>query len=122
MDGSNQDVLTALGEIRDLLIPISACFEEQYAEIQRQRLGRRLEVFRNMMTETRKRILPLLFDPRGLSQVEIAELANTTQPTVSRLVNSLLEQGLISEIEDADGRTKYKDIHRLMKELEVQGS
>lgn len=122
MTKSEQNVLAVLKEIRDLLIPISACFEEQYAEIRRQRLGAKVDTFRNMMTEARKRILPLLFDPRKLSQVEIAELANTTQPTVSRLVSILLEQGLIAQSEDADGRIKYEDKYDLVRELEAQDS
>jgi len=113
------DVLAVLREIRDLLVPISACFEDQYTEIRRRHLGARLDTFRNLMTDARKKIFPLLFDPRNLSQVEIAELAETTQPTVSRFVNILLEQGLITQSQDDNGHTKYGDIYNLRKELEA---
>ena len=115
MDGGEQDILRLLKEIRDLLVPISACFEEQYAEIRRQRLAAQLKAFAELMTPARRKIFPLLFE--NLSQVEIASRAHTTQPTVSRLINSLLGNGLIAEEKDVNGQTRYVDEFDLKREL-----
>jgi len=119
MNGLDQETLAMLMEIRDLLQPISACFEERYKEIQQQRLSAKQETFRGMLTDVRRKIFPLLLDPRNLPQVEIARLAKTSQPTVSRFVNILVEQDLITELKSDDGQTKYEDTYNLRKELEA---
>jgi DNA-binding MarR family transcriptional regulator len=118
MSTSNDELLKTLKEIRDLLIPISACFEDQYLEVQRQRKAEKQEAFRALLTPTRREIYPLLFDPRRLSQVEIAEQGNTTQPTVSKFVNILLEQGLIEQVVDEDRVTVYRDKYNLLDVLQ----
>lgn len=118
MTDSSSDILKVLKEVRDLLVPISACFQEQYAEIQRQRSGEKLEELEVLLTPVRRRILPLLFDSRHLSQVEIAKEAKTTQPTVSRFISELLERGLIEQTKDEAGTTVYEDtlgLRRLME-------
>ena len=117
MSTSNDELLKTLKEIRDLLIPISACFEDQYLEVQRQRRAEKQEDFRAILTPARREIYPLLFDPRRLSQAEIAGQVNTTQPTVSRFVNILLERGLIEQLEDEDGVTVYRDKYNLVELL-----
>lgn len=109
MTDSRDDILQLLIEIRNLLEPISACFKDQFAEIQRQELGARFEEFEALLTSKRRRIFPLLFDPRRLSQVEIAEEAGTTQPTVSRFISELLEHGLVEQTKDETGATAYED-------------
>jgi Fe2+ or Zn2+ uptake regulation protein len=118
MSISNDELLKILNEIRDLLIPISACFEDQYLEVQTQRRAQKQEAFRALLTTARREIYPLLFDPRRLSQVEIAEQVNIAQPTVSRFVNTLLERGLIEQLEDEDGVTVYQDKYNLLDVLQ----
>ncbi len=119
MADSRDDILQLLIDIRDLLEPISACFKEQFVEIQRQQLGAKFEEFEALLTSKRRSVFPLLFDPRHLSQVEIAREAQTTQPTVSRFVSELLERDLIEETKDETGTTVYEDkfgLRRLMEE------
>lgn len=118
MSTSNDELLKTLKEIRDLLIPISACFEDQYLEVQRQRKAEKQETFRAILTSARRKIYPLLFDPRRLSQVEIAKQVNITQPAVSQFVNTLLERGLIERLEDGDGVTVYRDKYNLLDVLQ----
>jgi hypothetical protein len=109
----SDEILKILKEIRDLLVPISACFEEQFAEIQRERLGTKLKGLEALLTPIRLKICPLLFDPRNLTQTQIAEEANTTQPTVSRFINTLLEHGWIEP--DETGAAPYKDKFDLLR-------
>lgn len=118
MSTSNDELLKILKEIHDLLIPISACFEDQYLEDQRQRRAEKHETFRAILTSARRKIYPLLFDPRRLSQVEIAKQVNITQPAVSKFVNTLLERGLIEQLEDEDGVTVYRDKYNLLDVLQ----
>jgi DNA-binding MarR family transcriptional regulator len=117
MSVSNDELLSVIKEIRDILFRIYLCFEDQYLEIQKQKMGEKFEAFRAMLTPTRKRIYPLLFDPRHLSQVEIANEVNTSQPTVSRFVNALLAQDLIEEIKNEDRPITYRDKYDLVKLL-----
>lgn len=117
MDTNNDELLKILTEIKELLIPISACFEDQYLEIQKIKLGEKLQAFEDMLTPIRRQIFPLLFDPNIPSQVDIAKKVNTSQPTVSRFVNMLLEQGYIEQIEDEVGNVTYKDKYNLVKLL-----
>jgi len=118
MNANDDELLKTVKEIRDLLIPISACFEDQYLEIQRQKLGEKIETFEAMLTPIRSEIFPLLFDPRRLSQVEIADEVNTSQPTVSRFVSILLKEDLIEQIEDNNGNILYQDKYNLVKMLQ----
>lgn len=115
VDLNNREILEVLREIRELLIPISACFEDEYLEVQKQKLGEKLAAFEKLLTSTRRQIFPLLFDPRGLSQVDIAKEVNTSQPTVSRFVNTLLEQDMIDQDKNSDGNIVYKDKYNLLK-------
>jgi len=120
MTDSRDDISEALREIRDLLAPISAYFEKQYAEIQRQQSEEKLKELEALLTtDKRRNVFPLLFDSRHLSQAEIAKETNTTQPTVSRFIKALLEHGLIEETKDETGTTIYEDkfgLRRLMEE------
>lgn len=117
----SKGILEVLGNIRDLLVPISACFEDQYKEIQRQQLGSKLEELEALLaTSQRRNIFPLLFDPRPLSQVDIAKEARTTQSTVSRFISALLEHGLIEQTRDETGAVIYKDRFSLRKLMEAQ--
>ena len=119
MTDSNKEILEVLRNMRDLLVPISACFDERLTEIHRQRAREKLEELEALLTDTRRKILPLLFDPRHLSQVAIAKDAKTTQPTVSRFINLLLERGLIDQIEDETGtQVIYVDKFNLVNLVE----
>jgi predicted transcriptional regulator len=119
MVNANTEITELLQEIRDLLKPISVCFEEQYAEIQHQCLEERFEEFEELLTPARRDLFPLLFDPRRLSQAQIAEIVGTTQPTVSRFINALVERGLIEQTLDDTGAAVYKDPHGLKKLMEA---
>ncbi len=114
MNTNNDELLKVLAEIRELLVPISVCHEEQYLEIQKRKRAEKRDTFRAMLTPIRREMYPLLFDPRRLSQVEIADEINTSQPTVSRFVNMLLEQDLIEPISDEDGSVVYRDKYDLI--------
>lgn len=119
MNDSGEDILKVVREIRSLLRPISVCFEEQAREIQRQRSEEKLKELEGLLTPVRRRIYPLLFDSRRLSQMEIGEEANTTQPTVSRFIDALSECGLIAQTKNDMGILVYKDtfgLRRLMEE------
>jgi hypothetical protein len=117
MSANNDELLETAREIRDLLARIYACFEGQYLEIQKQKLGKRLEIFKAMLTPIRKKIYPLLFDPRHLSQVEIAKEASTSQPNVSKFVSALIDQDLIEQTKNSDGTITYHDKYDLVKLL-----
>ena len=115
---SNDEVLRVLKEIRDILSRIYICFEDEYLEIQRRRVGDKLEAFESMLTPVRRKIYPLLFDSRQLSQMQIADEVNTSQPTVSRFISALLDQGLIEQIEHEDGNVTYLDKYDLVSLLQ----
>lgn len=109
----NQDeMLTLLREIHDLLIPISESFKERFISLKGNKLMDLLS------TELKKRIFSLIVDPRNLSQIEIAKQAGTSQPSVSRLVTSLLEEELIEKRIDPSGKVYFVDRYVLLKRLE----
>ena len=117
----SEGILEVLRNIHDLLVPISACFEEQYEEIQRQRFGSKLEELEVLLTTSQRRdIFPLLFDPRRLSQVDIAKEVGTTQSTVSRFISTLLKCGLIERSKDETGTATYEDKFNLKRLVEAQ--
>lgn len=117
----SEEILEVLKKLHDLLVPISACFEEQYEEIQRQRFGPKLEEVEALLTTSKRRkILPLLFDPGRLSQVDIAKEAGTTQATVSRFISALLKRGLIEQTKDETGTVAYEDKFNLKRLMEAQ--
>jgi DNA-binding MarR family transcriptional regulator len=118
MSDPTREIVGLLEEIRDLLIPISASFEEQYDEVQKQRRETKRRQLESLLTDARRPVYPLLFDVRRLSQDAIAREANTTQPTVSRFISALLEAELIGERQDQTGATVYEDTYRLMEFLE----
>ena len=115
MSTNNDELLQILREIHDILSRIYTCFEDQYLEIQKQKVGEKLETLENMLTPVRRRIYPLLFDTRRLSQTEIADKANTTQPTVSRFISVLLAEDLIRQSESEDGIVVYRNKYDLAK-------
>ena len=115
MSTDGDKLLEILTEIRNLLIPISVCFEDQYRQVQKR--IKKLETLKAILTPIRRKIYPLLFDSRHLSQAEIAQEAGTTQPTVSRFINTLLEENLIEHSEE-DGVAIYQDKYNLVELLQ----
>lgn len=113
MADPKDEILQLLKEVRDLLVPISGCFEEQYRE-------KKVKQFRGMLTPVRQRIYPLLLDDRRLLQEAIADDADTSQPTVSRFVTKLMESGLIREGSDSEGNPVYEDVFDLRRIAEVE--
>jgi DNA-directed RNA polymerase specialized sigma subunit len=107
MDEYQQNILVLLKEIRDLLEPISE-------ESRTQFLQEKLKQFKAAITRKNRVIVPLLFDPRGLTQTQIAEEAEASQPTVSRLISELMEAKLI-DTSTKNGRTIYIDKYNLMR-------
>jgi hypothetical protein len=118
MTDASHEILEILEEIRNLLKPISACFDEEYREVRAREQEVRVQRFRRLLTPRRRRIYPLLFDPRRLSQVEIAREADTKQPTVSRFVSALLKSELVQERTDSSGNRVYVDRYDLRKVAE----
>lgn len=114
MSPSNDNVLEVLKEIRDILSRIYTCFEDEYVEIQRRKIGGKLEAFETVLTPDRREIYPLLFDTRQLSQREIADEVNVSQPTVSRFISALVDQELIDQIEHEGGSITYRDKYDLV--------
>jgi DNA-binding MarR family transcriptional regulator len=112
MSQYEEDVIKLLIEIKELLTPISAHYEPEYKGTKQSQL----EEF--LSTETKRRIYSLLFDPRKLSQIDIAKEANTTQPSVSRLIASLLEVDLIEKDKDENGKDYFREKFKLTKNHE----
>lgn len=115
MSTGNDNVLGVLKEIRDILSRIYTCFEDEYVEIQRRKIGEKLEAFEAVLTPDRREIFPLLFDTRQLSQRGIADEVNVSQPTVSRFISALIDQELIEQVEHEDGSIIYRDKYDLVK-------
>ena len=115
MTDINEEILGLLREMRKLLIPISACFEQQYFEIRREQ--KELAEFQAFLTPTRAKIYPLLFDSRRLKQGQMAEEAGTSQPTVSTFIGSLLKRGWIQE--DDTGEAPYREVFPFRKMMEM---
>lgn len=116
---SEEQMLVLLQEIRDLLKPISACHEEQYQELQTQQTKAKIEALKPLLTSVRQKIFRLLFNSKHLSQVEIAQKAGTTQPTVSRFISMLMDLEIIEPDEDDKGNIFYKDKYNLANNPEV---
>lgn len=117
MDEPKGEVLDVLVEIRDTLNRIYTCFEDQYLEIQKRKYGEKVEAFKAMLTDVRKKVFVLLLDPRHLSQGDIARAVGITQPAVSQFVNSLIEKDLIERVEE-DNKIIYRDKYDLKKWLQ----
>lgn len=118
MGEPKDEVLAVLIEIRDTLNRVYTCFEDQYLEIQKNKSAEKVRILEAMLTtDIRKKIFPLLFDQRRLSQSVIAQNAQTSQPTVSRFVSELIENDLIEQVEE-NGKIIYHDKYELKKLLQ----
>ena len=118
MSTKDDELLEVAKEIRDILSRIYVCFEDQYLEIQRTKMEEKLKALEAVLTTSaRRKIYPLLFDHRALSQVEIAKEVQVSQPTVSNFVNLLLDQGFIEQTKNENGKATYHDKYDLAKLL-----
>jgi DNA-binding MarR family transcriptional regulator len=118
MSENNDELLEVAKEIRDILLRIFVCYEEQYTEIQRKKAAEKLKALKAVLTTSeRKKIYYLLFDPRNLSQTDIAKEVKVSQPAVSQCVNALLGQDLIEQAKSENGKVVYKDKYNLAKLL-----
>lgn len=116
---TEEQILVLLQEIHDSLKIISVCHEEQYQKLQSQQTKAKIEALKLLLTPVRRKIFQLLFDSKHWSQVEIAQMAGTTQPTVSRFISTLIELELIEPIEIEGGNVYYKDRYNLASLPEV---
>jgi DNA-directed RNA polymerase specialized sigma subunit len=114
MDNPNDEILEILSEIRDTLNRIYYCFEDEYLEVQKRKYGEKVKAFEAMLTDARKRIFPLLFDTRQLSQGNIAKTVGISQPAVSQFVKLLIDNDLIEQVNE-NNRILYKDKYDLIK-------
>jgi DNA-binding MarR family transcriptional regulator len=115
MSTNDDELLEVAKEIRDILSRIYVCFEDQYLEIQRKKAGEKLKALEAILTTpARRKIYSLLFDPRNLSQTEIAKEVQVSQPTVSLFVKELLGQDLIEQVKGENGSV-YRDKYDLTK-------
>jgi len=115
MDEQEDEVFSVLVEIRDTLNRIYTCFEEQYLEIQKKKLAKKISALETMLnTDERKKVFPLLFDKNYSSQKEIASSGGMTQSGVSKFVSSLIESDLIEQLKE-NGKTTYHDKYELLK-------
>ena len=114
MDESKDEILEVLVEIRDTLNCIYTCFEDDYLEIQRRKHGEKVKAFEAMLTDARKKIFPLLFDKRQLSQVDIADVVGVSQQAVSQFVKLLIENDIIEQVDEAN-QIIYRDKYNLIK-------
>ena len=69
------------------------------------------------MTDHRRKVFPLLFDQRHLSQSEIAKAVGISQPSVSQFVSLLIESNLIEQVKEGD-KIIYHDKYDLIKFLQ----
>jgi CRP-like cAMP-binding protein len=105
------EVIDLLHAIRDLLEPISENHRQQY-------LRDRELMLQGVITPVSRKIIPLLFDPRQLTQQRIAEIAGVSQPTVSRVIRDLKARNLIAEVKDENYNVKFVDKWDLLTFLE----
>lgn len=119
MSGDNEELLTVLKDIRTLLSRIYTCFEDQYHEIQDRKMEEQIQTFESLVnTALRRRIYPLFFDSRTLSQRQIATEAGTSQSNISQFATALQDAGLIDRTQDEHGNMRYIDKYDLASRLQ----
>ena len=116
MEEQNDEVLKVLVEIRDTLNRIYTCFEDQYLEIEKQIYQKKVKILEAILTPDRRKIFPLLFDKKPLSQTEIADAVGVTQSAVSKFVSKLIENDIIEQVTE-DGNNIYRDKYDLLKSV-----
>lgn len=97
MDEHNNEILKVLIEIKETLNRIYFCFENQYFEIQEQKNIEKIKVFESILTESRRKVFPLLFNEKHLSQSEISKIGGISQQAVSQFVKQLIDNDLIEQ-------------------------
>jgi hypothetical protein len=92
MEGVDQQILRLLGEMKDLLVPIS----DEYRAAYERRQSIRALIADVINTPERARMYELMNGSR--TQVEIAERAGVTQGAVSRFMNTAKENDLVQMV------------------------
>ena len=105
-------VVELLVEIRDLLIPISHAFMDEYEEaMQRERLLQEKQSILDGLTSTatRRRIFDLLFDKEYRTQADIAREVGVTQPAVSQFLRALHDNDLVDSYTSDHGEVRLRN-------------
>lgn len=118
MTNQNDGIFDVLKDIRNLLIRIEACFDDQYLQLQEKKEKER--IFRLILTEPRKRIYPLLFDEQHFSQNRIAKDTGVTQQAISSFIKVLLSEGIIEQSKE-EGKVIYNDKYNFSMLIEKGG-
>lgn len=113
MQEYEREIVGILREIRAILEPISANHRDQF-------LRDRKQLIRGIMTPTNRRILPLLLDPRRLTQERIAKEAGVSQATVSRFIAELKQRNLVVEEKDTNLNSRFVDKWKILQLLETE--
>ncbi len=117
MAQENDAIVSLLTDIKKSLSHIELCFEEQFLEIQNNKIKEKYdELIKLINTEPRKIAFQLLFNDPPIPQTKISEEAHISQPAVSNFIRDLLEKNLIEKHVDEQGNAYYKDIYSF-KEL-----
>jgi DNA-directed RNA polymerase specialized sigma subunit len=114
MDEPKNETLEVLTEIRNTLNCIYACFEEQYLEIQKRKYGDKVQALEAILTDPRRKIFPLLFDERHLSQGEIAKTVGVSRQAVSQFISLLIKYEIIEQHSKVN-KIIYNDKYNLIK-------
>ncbi len=110
--GDLGEVVQLLREIRNLLLPVTDAFREQYEESQRRReLVAKKQSTLNVVAKTpaRKEVFRLLFGSEYKTQGDIAEAVGVSQPAVSQFVRILYENDLIETYTDEMGTIRVRN-------------
>ena len=105
-------VVELLVEIRDLLIPISHAFMDEYEEaMQRERLLQEKQSILDGLTTTaaRRQVFDLLFDKEHRTQADIAREVGLTQPAVSQFVRALHDNDLVDSYTNDHGEVRLRN-------------
>lgn len=101
MTENEREIVELLGQIRDLLIPISSHYQPEYEEKQRQLREGLKDVLRQLAVGNRSRESCALMDG-SRSQSEISQTTGIDKGNLSRLVSRLHNEGLLTT--DSDNR------------------
>jgi DNA-binding transcriptional ArsR family regulator len=105
-------VVELLMEIRDLLIPISHAYADEYEEAMRR--DRVLQEKQSILdglgsTAARRRVFELLFDEERLTQADIARYVGISQPAVSQFVSALYDNDLVDSYTNDRGEVRARN-------------
>ena len=105
-------VVELLIEIRDLLMPISHAFADEYEDaMRRERILQEKQSILDGLASTaaRRRVFALLFDEERLSQADIARSIGISQPAVSQFVRALHDNDLVDSYTNDHGEVRLRN-------------